>query len=203
MLKKHPFYILTFNNLLLDTLKASFLFNFHELANGFKYLGYFLKLDRYNFEDWQWLIDKYEKRINHWCNRWLSIGGHLVLIKVVLESHPVYWLALENLPSTILLKIRQLMFNFLWSGSRKKKSIHLCNWKLLARPKLYGRWGLRNLNSFNSAMAENTLWRVLMKDGLWHRIIKDKYLPSLSVSRWLRTISVLRARGFTSMEVFT
>jgi hypothetical protein len=61
----------------LDTLKASFLFNFQDLINGFRYLGYFLKLDRYKFEDWQWLIDKYEKCISHWCNRWLSIGGAL------------------------------------------------------------------------------------------------------------------------------
>jgi hypothetical protein len=97
----------------LDSLKASFLFNFHDLINGFRYLGYFLKLGRPRFEDWQWLIDKYEKCISHWCNRCLSIGGHLVLIKAVLEIQPVYWLALANLPPTVYLKIHQLMFNFL------------------------------------------------------------------------------------------
>jgi hypothetical protein len=106
---------------LLDTYKPFFHFNFLELASGFKYLGYFLKMDRYTSEDWNWLIEKFEKRISHWCNRWLSLGGRLVLIKVVLESQPVYWLALSNLPSSILNNLRQLMFNFLWSGSRKKE----------------------------------------------------------------------------------
>jgi hypothetical protein len=29
-----------------------------------------------------------------------------------------------------------------------------------------------------------------MVEGLWHRIIKAKYLSSLSVEHWLRTVSV-------------
>jgi hypothetical protein len=160
----------------LDILKATFLYNFLDLSVGFRYLGYFLKIDRYKKEDWQWLIAKYEKQISHWCNRWLSIGGRLVLIKVILESHPVYWLALANLPSMILQRIRQLVFSFLWSGSNKKKKFHLCDWQLIARPKHHGGWGLRNLVSFR-AMAMNTLWRELMQEGLWHSCFKRQIFP--------------------------
>jgi hypothetical protein len=130
---------------ILIQLKAIFHYNFLDLSNGFRYLGYFMKIDRYKSEDWQWLIDKFDRRINHWCNRWLSLGGRFILIKVVLESQPVYWLALTNLPSQIIQKIRQLMFSFLWSGCNKKKKIHLCAWQFIARPKLHGGWGLRNL----------------------------------------------------------
>jgi len=146
----------------LDILKATFLYNFLDLSAGFRYLGYFLKNDRYKKEDWQWLIAKYEYRISHWCNRWLSIGGRLILIKVVLEIQPVYWLALANLPSLILHIIQQLVFSFLWSGRNKKKKFHMCDWKLIARPKHHGGWGLRNLGSFGRAMTTNTLWRALM-----------------------------------------
>jgi hypothetical protein len=70
----------------MDTLKATFFYNFNDLINGFKYLGYFLKVGSYKVEDWDWLLAKYENRISHWCNRWLTIGGRLVLIKAVLES---------------------------------------------------------------------------------------------------------------------
>jgi hypothetical protein len=87
---------------LLDIYKPFFHFNFLELASGFKYLGYFLKMDRYNSDDWNWLIEKFEKYISHWCNQWLSLRGRLALIKEVLESQPVYWLALSNLPTSIL-----------------------------------------------------------------------------------------------------
>jgi hypothetical protein len=48
---------------------------------------------------------------------------------------------------------------------------------------------LRNIFIFNSALAANTLWRVLMKKGIWHTIIKDKYLPYTSVATWFRSSS--------------
>jgi hypothetical protein len=89
-------------------------------------LGYTLKDDRFKAEDWDWLLSKYENRINHWCNRWLTLGGRLVLVKAVLESQPVYWLALANIPSSVLHRIRQVIFNFLWNGNRKRKGFHLC-----------------------------------------------------------------------------
>jgi len=116
-----------------------------------------MKIDRYRSKDWFWLIDKFEAKIDHWCNRQLSMAGHSVLIKVILESQLVYWSTLANLPSLILQKIRQLIYDFLWSRCNKKKKFHLCAWQLLARPKKFGGWGLCNLGSFSKAMAANTL----------------------------------------------
>jgi hypothetical protein len=60
---------------LLTSLKTLFNYNFIDLSSGFKYLGYFIKVWRSSFEEWRWLIIKYEKRIKHWCNRWLTLGG--------------------------------------------------------------------------------------------------------------------------------
>jgi hypothetical protein len=106
----------------LDQLNDLYHFGSTCLSEGFKYLGYFLKLDSYKVADWHWLLMKYEHRICHWCNRFLSLGGRFVLIKVVLESQPVYWLALAHIPATVLNKIRKLTFSYLWSGA---KNIHL------------------------------------------------------------------------------
>jgi len=64
----------------LQSLKYLFLYSYKELTIGFKYLGCLLKPNSYKLEDWQWLFDKFETRINHWCNIWLSMGGHFVLI---------------------------------------------------------------------------------------------------------------------------
>jgi hypothetical protein len=102
---------------------------------------------------------------------------------------------LENIPSSVLNKIRQVVFNFLWDGKRKKKGIHLCSWQIIARPKKHGGWGLRNLVSFSRAMVENTLWRALMLDGLWHHVLKSKYFPSVSVARWLRMVPMDGTKG--------
>jgi hypothetical protein len=171
----------------LDSYKEIFPYKFADLTDGFRYLGYFLKPVNYKVEDWHWLIAKFEKRIGHWCNRWLSLGGRFVLIKAVLESMHVYWMALESILMSVLNRIRQLMFNFLWSGSSVKQHIHLCKWEIIAKPKIFGGWGIRNIYLFNRSLVENTLWRVLMKDDIWHRVIKDKYLPYSSVFTWLRS----------------
>jgi hypothetical protein len=87
-----------------------------ELNEGFRYLGFYLKLTNYRVEDWRWIIQKFERRIGLWCHRWLSLGGRYVLVKSVLESLPVFWLAVANFPISVLNKIRRVMFNFLWSG---------------------------------------------------------------------------------------
>jgi hypothetical protein len=85
-------------------------------VEGFRYLGYFLKEEKLKFEDWRWLLSKIENKIGHWCNRWLSLGGRFILIKSVLESQSVYWMALAAVPNSVLNKIHQMIFDFLWSG---------------------------------------------------------------------------------------
>jgi hypothetical protein len=128
-----------------------------------------------------------EKKIDLWCNRWLSLGGRFILVKSTLESLHVYWMSLATIPCTILNKIRIIMFNFLWRGNMDSFHFHLCRWDTLAKPKSYGGWGFRNIFHFSKSLATNTLWRVLMGVGIWHEVIKDKYLPSTTIINWLRS----------------
>jgi hypothetical protein len=66
--------------------KDIFPYNFMELSGGFRYLGYFIKDEKTSFEYWRWLIIKFENRIRHWCNCWLTLGGRGTLAKAVLET---------------------------------------------------------------------------------------------------------------------
>jgi hypothetical protein len=116
----------------LTQLKELFPHNFVQLSEGFNYLGYFIKADSYKIADWNWLVAKVEKRIGHWCNHWLSLGGRYTLIKAVLEGQPVYWMALAAIPVTVLHKLRKLSFNFLWTGCTDSNRLHLCSWDALA-----------------------------------------------------------------------
>jgi hypothetical protein len=70
----------------LETFKSIFPFGYQELSLGFSYLGYFLRPDCYKTTDWNWLLIKFENRIAHWCNRWLTLGGRFILLKSVLEG---------------------------------------------------------------------------------------------------------------------
>jgi hypothetical protein len=104
-----------FNGIQGDTLemfRTMFSFNFEDLSVGFRYLGYHLKYEKSLFEDWRWLLIKFEKRIKQWCNRWLTLGGRYTLAKSVLETQSVYWMALAAVPVSVLSKIANLFFIF-------------------------------------------------------------------------------------------
>jgi hypothetical protein len=85
---------------------------------------------------------KFEKRIGLRCHQWLYLGGRFVLLKSVLKSLLVYWLAVAIIHTSILNRIRQLMYNFLWSSSGERECLHLCKWEKIAKPKSFGGWGV-------------------------------------------------------------
>ena len=143
------------NNLDEDTLRilaGHFPYKFDSLSNGFVYLGCYLKPSGYLIKDWYWLVSKFEKRVDHWTNRMLSLGGRLVLIRSVLSSIPVYWLSLFPISVSILEKLRKIIFSFLWGSSSNKFKFHLIDWKLLARPINQGGWGIMHLPSFSLSL---------------------------------------------------
>jgi hypothetical protein len=159
------------------------------LNDDFKYLGYYLKPGPSKSVDWSWLVAKFEKKIGLWCNKWLSLGGRLILVKAVLESLAVFWMSLEVIPKAILNKLCSLSYAFLWSGHKEKFHFHLCRWDLLARSKICGGWRLKNLPFFNSALIANTYRRALTHGSIWNKIILGKYLGNSLISTWLRKSS--------------
>eukprot|EP01018_Ginkgo_biloba_P022058 Gb_03022 [translate_table: standard] len=108
--------------------------------------------------DWKLLIDKFEKRISVWCYRWLSRGGHQVLVKSVLEALPVYRMSLSWIPKGILEQLRRINFRFLWSGCWEKRDIPL--------PK--------------------SVWRLLQGKGLWCKVVQQKYVSPDTVEECIR-----------------
>jgi hypothetical protein len=102
-----------------------------DLSEGFRYLGYVLKTGSHRASDWEWMVERVSKKINHWGTRWLSLGGRYILLKSVLEGQNVYWMTMEALPRMIINKIRKLLFQFLWTGLSENHQFHLCRWEVL------------------------------------------------------------------------
>lgn len=73
-----------------------------DLLEGLKYLGFIIKPNGYTQRDWGWILSKVEKISSLWCNKWLSKGGGLVLMKYVLEDIRVYWVTLTFIPKGLL-----------------------------------------------------------------------------------------------------
>jgi hypothetical protein len=146
----------SFLNIILTQMKG--------LEEGFKYLGFYLKPDRYRKKDWGWLIRKVEARISSWVNRTLSRGGHLVLLKSMLESIPVYWNSIVAIPKGILDKLRRISCRYLWAGHNSTGGVHLASWSSIVVPKNLGGWGLKDIHPFARALAGRNLWLPLARE---------------------------------------
>ena len=103
------------------------------IDSGFKYLGFMLKPMGYGLKDWRWIIKLFENNIGHWTHKFLSLGGRLILIRYVLSGIPIYWFSLARIPRSIMSKLRQCIFTFLWGGTANKHKLHLVDWKILSR----------------------------------------------------------------------
>ena len=77
-----------------EELAELFPFKMDPITVGFKYLGFNLKPLGYHTSDWNWLIHLFERKIKNWTYKYLSLGGKVVLIRVVLTGLAVYWFAL-------------------------------------------------------------------------------------------------------------
>lgn len=61
-----------------------------QLDDGCTYLGFILKPNNYCNKDWEWLVVRLQKKLDGWTNRWLSMGGRMILLKFVLQNLAVY-----------------------------------------------------------------------------------------------------------------
>ena len=114
------------------------------------------------------------------------MGGRLVLIRVVLSSIPVYWMSLVLIPSSILDKLRKVIFSFLWGSSVKNKKYHLVDWHILARPTSHGGWGIKHLPNFSFSLRMKSFWLAVHSKGIWNLLILTKYMKNKPFHLWLR-----------------
>ena len=81
------------------------------------YLGYHIKPNDYLSKDWAWLLVRIENCLLTWNNKWISRGGRLTLINVVIDVILVYWFMLSSILVAILQWIRSMCKKKLWGGS--------------------------------------------------------------------------------------
>jgi hypothetical protein len=110
----------------------------------------------------------------------------LVLVKLILESIPIYWLSIHHIPKGILDKIKRKCFKFLWSSKILEEGIPLVKCTRIAKPKELGGWGLKNVHAFSHALAKKISWRLFFNKRLWGKVMKAKYLDNKGPEDWIR-----------------
>lgn len=103
-----------------------------------KYLGCPISVE--GDKAFDYLIDRFEKRLNHWKSNFLSHAGRLVLIKSVLESLPIYAMGTIIIPNHVITKLTAIVKNFFWGGRHDKRSMAYVAWDAITTPKERGDW---------------------------------------------------------------
>lgn len=115
-------------------------FQVPDATEGELYLGCPVKVSgRASFD---YLVEKFERRLNSWKAKMLSHTGRLILIKSVLESLPIYTMGTAIVPTRVLKKLTAIMRNFFWGGNLEKNHMAYVAWAKITAPKGMGGLGL-------------------------------------------------------------
>jgi hypothetical protein len=142
----------------------------------FSYLGLPVGANPHLASTWQPLVDVLKKRLGSWGNKYVSLGGRIVLINAVLSSIPIFYLSYMKMPVKVWKEIVKLQRHFLWGGLSSKRKICWVKWVDICKPKSEGGLGIRDLRLVNLSLLAKWRWKLLMNgDEVWKRIIVSKY----------------------------
>lgn len=110
------------------------------------------------------LILKVRRRLSSRKVQYLSLGGLLTLVNLVLSVLPIYWLSMFKLLSSVVKEIDRIRRDFLWSGPDiNYPRCRLVCWKNLCRSHEHGGWGILDLFNFNQVLLGKWWWKLLME----------------------------------------
>jgi len=156
--------------------EASLVMNCRRRSYPFVYLGIPIGGDSKKLSFWKPVIDRIVARLSMWNNKFLSFGGHMILLKSVLSSLPVYFLSFFKAPAGIISSIESIFKSFFLGGSEDSRKIAWIKWDSVCIPKEDGGLGVRRLAEFNLSLLGKWCWRMLVdKEGLWYRVLKARY----------------------------
>ncbi|GAU32090.1 hypothetical protein TSUD_152950 [Trifolium subterraneum] len=126
---------------------------------------------------WDPVVKTIQKCLFSWRNRYVSLGGRVVLINSVLTSIPVFYFSFLKMPSSVRKVIVGMQQKFLWGGSSAdKEKITWVSWKDVCRPKEDGGLWVKDLKWFNISLLTKWRWRLLVEhDSLWKHVLEAKY----------------------------
>ena len=107
-----------------------------------KYLGIPLGANPRMVETWKPIIEKIEKKLIGWKASLLSKAERFVLIKTVLNSPPMYYLGIFQMPKEVSRKIISLQTQFFWGNCKGGRGIPTVKWSIIQQPKEAGGLGV-------------------------------------------------------------
>lgn len=139
------------------------------------YLGTPIATTRGSYD---FLIEKFENRLQIWKSKTLSQAGRVVLIKSVLQSIPIYFMGTIKVPNSVIKGVNGSDPDFFWGAMDKKRFMCYVSWEKITQPLNQGGLAIRDFTSVNEALLMKALWQVANgSDAVWVQIVMAKYLP--------------------------
>ncbi|XP_071729333.1 uncharacterized protein [Rutidosis leptorrhynchoides] len=130
------------------------------------YLGVPIGVASRRIAMWDPIILKFKRRLAGWKGRCLSFGGRLVMVKAVLSSLPLHYMALYKAPKAVIAQLERFRRNFLWGGDCLKSKSGLVKWQVVCTPVDVGGLGITPLLTKNIALLAK--WWSKLYDNKLH-----------------------------------
>ncbi|GAU29855.1 hypothetical protein TSUD_379450 [Trifolium subterraneum] len=143
---------------------------------SFIYLGLPVGANPRRLSTWNPVLDVIQKRLASWKNKYVSLGGRVVLLNSVLAAIPIFYLSLFKMPVGVWKKLVGLQRRFLWGGAAGASKISWVNWLDICRPKKEGGLGVKDLRIMNISLLTKWKWRLLSEVGLIDGLDRTKDL---------------------------
>ncbi|XP_057419026.1 uncharacterized protein LOC130713258 [Lotus japonicus] len=141
-----------------------------------RYLGVPLVHKRVTATNYQYILDRTQRRLSSWRTHVLNFAGRVTLTKSVIAALPTYCMQTDLLPKVVCNKLEKIQRDFIWGSAEGNRSSHPVAWSKLCRPKQEGGLGLRHMHDFNRSLVMKMGWGLISKpDALWARVLRDKY----------------------------
>ncbi|KAK1436726.1 hypothetical protein QVD17_02508 [Tagetes erecta] len=138
----------------------------------FVYLGLKVGTNMNRINNWDHVINVFDRRLALWKSTSLSIGGRLTLLKAVMETIPTYYFSIYKAPVKILDILEAKRRRFLWNATDSDRGICWVSWDRVTSPIEAGGLGLTPLRDVNVALLTKWWWRFKTEPHvLWRRVI--------------------------------
>ncbi|KAK2413278.1 hypothetical protein QL285_036006 [Trifolium repens] len=159
----------------------------------FKYLGLPVGANSRRMSTWEPMLSVVRRRLGSWGNKYVSLGGRIVLINAVLNAIPIFYLSYMKMPLKVWKELVKIQRAFLWAGLSKTSKTCWVKWEVICRPKKEGGLGVRDLRLVNISLLSKWKWKLLSCDNeVWKDIVVARYGNDVMGKRNLGEIDVTR-----------
>jgi hypothetical protein len=159
----------------------------------FKYLGLPVGANPRNMSTWEPMLNVIRGRLGSWGNKYVSLGGRIVLINAVLNAIPIFYLSYMKMPLKVWRELVKIQRVFLWVGLTKQNKTCWVRWDAVCRPKKEGGLSVCDLRLVNISLLAKWKWKLLSHDvELWKEVVAAKYGRDVVGKRNLGLIDVTR-----------